>query len=89
MELILTLHDGILKGGEHGAVSPKRVIQIKANGLRAQLPIDNDDHMLRQEPRNDRNGDYFAASWIAAGATFDRDLIQLIQPIPSSIWATL
>lgn len=72
-ELILTLHDGILKGGEHGAVFKAGNPDKSELILRAQLPIDNDDHMPPAGKAQLTETEItLLQSWIAAGATFDR-----------------
>jgi uncharacterized membrane protein len=71
-ELVLTLHDGILKGGEHGAVfeagNPGKSKLIS----RPLLPLDDDDHMPPAgKAQLTDNEISLLRLWISAGAKFD------------------
>ena len=71
-ELVLTVHDGILKGGEHGMVfeagNPERSKLIS----RSLLPLDDDDHMPPAGKAQLTDIELaILRLWISAGAKFD------------------
>lgn len=70
-ELLLTTREGILKGGENGAVVVAGKPDESPLVLRLALPADHDDHMPPAEKPQPTAAEITALrAWIAAGAPF-------------------